>query len=316
MQTYKNLIKVKKSPMKHSKIAIIGAGFVGSTTAYSLLLQNIAAEIILVDINEIRCRGEILDLSDALSFDGTSQIRSGSARDAAQADIIVIAAGKPQKINESRTELLAANTGIINDVFKEIKPINPQAIVIIITNPVDLITHQAQQIADLPYNQVFGSGTFLDTQRLHSIIAHKLHISEQSVDAYILGEHGDTQFAAWSSAKIGGIPALNYPGLTEKDLHTIAMDVKNKAYEIISCKGATYYGIAACVARMCKAIIFDQKLVLPLSVYNEQFDTCLSMPVVLGENGVEKILPIELSSNEQAALIASANQLKKLMNSH
>lgn len=298
--------------MKHSKIAIIGAGFVGSTTAYALLLQNITAEIILVDINEIRCRGEILDLSDALSFDGTSQIKSGTARDAAQADIIIVAAGKPQKINESRIELLAANTEIINSVFKEIKPINPHAIVIIITNPVDLITYHVQQIAGLPRNQAFGSGTFLDSQRLRSVISHKLTVSEQSVDAYILGEHGDTQFAAWSSAKIGGIPVLDFPGITEKDLQAMATEVKNKAYEIISCKGATYYGIAACVARMCKAIIFDQKLVLPLSVYNEKFGICLSMPVILGENGVENILTIPLNNDEEKKLIESVNSLKKI----
>lgn len=303
---------MKNLSMKHSKIAIIGAGFVGSTTAYALLLQNIAAEIILVDINEMRCHGEILDLSDALSFDGTSKIRSGSARDAAQADIIIIAAGKRQKINESRTELLAANTEIINAVFKEIKPINTHAIVIIITNPVDLITYQAQQIAGLPRNQVFGSGTFLDTQRLRNIVGHKLNISEHSVDAYILGEHGDTQFAAWSSAKIGGIPVLDFSGITEKDLQTMATEARNKAYEIISCKGATYYGIAACVARMCKAIIFDQKLILPLSVYNEQFDICLSMPVVLGENGVEKILSVPLNNNEEKKLNESAKTLKEL----
>jgi L-lactate dehydrogenase len=298
--------------MKHSKIAIIGAGFVGSTTAYALLLQNIVAEIILVDINEIRCRGEILDLSDALSFDGASQIRSGSSSDAAQADIIIIAAGKPQKMNESRTELLAANTEVINAIFKEIKPINQGAIVIVITNPVDLITYQAQQIAGLPHNQVFGSGTFLDTQRLRSIIGHKLHISEQSVDAYILGEHGDSQFAAWSSAKIGGIPLSEYPGVQQKDLEVLAIEVRDKAYEIISCKGATYYGIAACVARICKAIIFDQKLVLPLSVYNEKFNICLSMPVVLGENGVEKILSVPLNDNEEKKLAESAKTLKEL----
>lgn len=298
--------------MKHSKIAIIGAGFVGSTTAYALLLQDIAAEIILVDINEIRCRGEILDLSDALSFDGTSQIKSGTSDDAAQADIIIIAAGKPQKANESRVELLAANTKIINEVFKKIKPINPEAIIIVVTNPVDLITYQIQQIAGLPQNQVFGSGTFLDTQRLHSIIGHKLHISEESIDAYILGEHGDTQFAAWSSAKIGGVPALNFPNLTLKELTEMATDVKNKAYEIISCKGATYYGIAACVARMCKAIIFDQKLILPLSIFNQEFGICLSMPVVLGENGIEKIIPIPLNEDEKKQLNKSAETLKKL----
>lgn len=299
--------------MKHSKIAIIGAGFVGSTTAYALLLQNIVAEIILVDINEVRCRGEILDLSDALSFDGASKIRSGNAQDAAQADIIIIAAGKPQEINETRTELFSANTKIIESVFKEIKPINSQAIVIVITNPVDLITLQAQKISGLPRNQLFGSGTFLDTQRLHSIISHKLHLSEKSIDAYILGEHGDSQFVAWSSAQIGGIPVLDFPGLVQKDLDAMAQEVKDKAYEIIACKGATYYGIAACVARMCKAIIFDQKLVLPLSTYHEDLQVCLSMPVVLGENGIEKILSIPLDDNEQKKLAESAQELHALI---
>ena len=302
--------------MKHSKIGIIGAGFVGSTTAYALLLQNIAAEIILIDINEIRCRGEILDLSDAIPSDGASQIRAGNAQDAAQADIIIIAAGKPQKINESRTELLNANIQIVESVFAEIKPINPQAIVIIITNPVDLITYHAQKISGLPRNQIFGSGTFLDTQRLCTIVAHKLHVSEKSVDAYILGEHGDSQFAAWSSAKIGGIPVADFSELTAQDLEAMATEVRDKAYEIISCKGATYYGIATCVAQMCKAIIFDQKLVLPLSTYNEQFNVCLSMPVVLRENGIEKILPIPLSDNEQKKFAESAKQLRQFLNAN
>src|SRR5579872_6747458 len=152
--------------MKHSKIAIIGAGFVGSTTAYALLLQHIAAEIILVDIDEIRCRGEILDLSDALSFDSTSYIRAGNAQDAAQADIIIIAAGQPQKTDQSRTDLLKANKAIVNNIIESIKPIQQNAIIIVITNPVDLITYHIQSIASLPRNQIFGSGTFLDTQRL------------------------------------------------------------------------------------------------------------------------------------------------------
>jgi L-lactate dehydrogenase len=299
--------------MKHSKIAIIGAGLVGSTTAYALLLQNIIAEIILVDINEVRCKGEILDLSDALSLDDTSQIKIGNSRDAANADIIIIAAGQPQKINQSRTELLKANNAIVTLIFEEITPINPEAIIIIITNPVDILTLKVQALSGLPKNQVFGSGTFLDTQRLCTILSHKLSISAKSIDTYILGEHGDSQFVAWSSTKIGGIAILDFPNITKKNLDEIATEVKDKAYEIIACKGATYYGIAACVARICKAIIFDQKLVLPLSTYHEEFKLCLSMPVVLGENGIEKILPISLNTNEQKKLIASAEQLTLLI---
>ena len=299
--------------MKHSKIAIIGAGFVGSTTAYALLLKNIAAEIILVDVNEIRCRGEILDLSDALSFDGTSKVRLGNAQDAAQADIIVIAAGKPQEPNEDRRKLLQTNKSVFDAIFAAIKPINPQAIVIIVTNPLDLMTYYAQSLAGLPHNQVFGSGTFLDTLRLRNIIAEKAGVANTSVDAYILGEHGDSQFAAWSSAQIAGIPIAEYPGIQLKDLDAMATAVKNKAYEIIACKGSTYFGIATCVTRICEAIIFDQKLVMPLSVYNEKYDMCISLPAVLGENGIEKILPIPLNNDEQKKLIDSAQQLRDLI---
>lgn len=299
--------------MKHSKIAIIGAGFVGSTTAYALLLKSIAAEIILVDVNEVRCRGEILDLSDALSFDGTSKIRLGNAQDAAQADIIVIAAGKPQEPNEDRRKLLQANKPTFDAIFTTIKPINPQAIIIIVTNPLDLMTYYAQSLAGLPRNQIFGSGTFLDTLRLHSIIAEKTGVASSSVDAYILGEHGDSQFAAWSSAQIAGIPIADYPDIQPKDLDAMAESVKNKAYEIIACKGSTYFGIATSVARMCEAIIFDQKLVMPLSVYNEKYDMCISLPAILGENGIEKILPIPLDNDEQKKLIDSAQQLRKLL---
>ena len=299
--------------MKHSKIAIIGAGFVGSTTAYALLLKNIAAEIILVDVNEIRCRGEILDLSDALSFDGTSKVRLGNAQDAAQADIIVIAAGKPQEPNEDRRTLLQTNKSVFDAIFAAIKPINSQAIVIIVTNPLDLMTYYAQSLAGLPHNQVFGSGTFLDTLRLRNIIAEKAGVANTSVDAYILGEHGDSQFAAWSSAQIAGIPIAEYPGIQLKDLDAMATAVRNKAYEIIACKGSTYFGIATCVTRICEAIIFDQKVVMPLSVYNEKYDMCISLPAVLGENGIEKILPIPLNNDEQKKLIDSAQQLRDLI---
>ena len=299
--------------MKHSKIAIIGAGFVGTTTAYALILKNIAAEIILVDVNEVRCRGEILDLSDALSFDGTSKIRLGTPQDASQADIIVIAAGKPQAPHEDRLALLTTNKPILDSIFMAIKPINPQTIVIIVTNPLDLMTSYAQSIAGLPYNQIFGTGTFLDTLRLRGIIAEKTGVAQTSVDAYILGEHGDSQFAAWSSAQIAGIPIGEYPGIQHNDLNTMSEAVKNKAYEIVACKGSTYFGIATSVARMCEAIIFDQKLVMPLSIYSEQYDVCISLPAILGESGIEKILPIPLDSDEQKKLADSVEQLKSCL---
>jgi L-lactate dehydrogenase len=296
--------------MKHSKIAVIGAGSVGSTTAYALLLKNIAAEIILVDIDEKRCHGEILDLSDALAFDGTSKIRSGNAQDAAQADIIVIAAGKAQKPGETRHDLLAANTKIISDIFTAIKPINPAAIVIMVTNPLDALTMLAQSLAELPRNQIFGSGTFLDTMRLRGIIADKLNIARTSVHAYVIGEHGDSQIVAWSCAEIAGTPIEQFPGVEQKDFEVIAQEVKNIAYNIIACKGSTHFGIAACVAHICQAIIFNQKVIIPLSTYIEEYDTVFSMPCVLGENGIEKIISIPLNESEEKKLKISAQELK------
>jgi L-lactate dehydrogenase len=298
--------------MKHSKIAIIGAGTVGSTIAYTLLLKTITAEVILVDIDETRCHGEILDLSDAMFFNGTSVIRAGTPADAAQADIIIIAAGKPQKPKETRLELLAANKTIITNIFNSIKPLNPQAIFIMVTNPVDPLTMLAQSLSGLPRNQLFGTGTFLDTLRLRGLIAQKTDVSIESINAYVVGEHGDAQCAAWSSADIAGIPIAQFPGIIKEDCTIMAQQTKDKAYDIIACKGSTSFGIAACVAAMCEAIIFDQKIIMPLSTYDEEYKTCLSMPAVLGENGIEKIIAIPLNDDEQKIVADSAQQLHNL----
>ncbi|MGB8366792.1 MAG: L-lactate dehydrogenase [Candidatus Babeliales bacterium] len=297
--------------MVNKKIAIIGAGSVGSTIVYALILKNINAEILLIDIDEKRCKGEVLDLSDTL-FCGAAKIKSSRLQDVSQADIIIIAAGARQKPKQSRTDLIAINRSIIAAILEQIRPIKQHAIIIMVTNPVDILTFDAQQFSGLPRNQVFGSGTFLDTVRLHGILAKKLNIAMQSINAYILGEHGDTQFAAWSIANIAGVPLLNFPQINKKILTQIAEEARKKAYEIISCKGATYYGIAACVTTICQAIILDQKLVIPLSCYIPTFNICLSIPIILGGKGIEQILEIPLNKIEQQQLIKSAEYLQKL----
>jgi L-lactate dehydrogenase len=296
--------------MKHSKIAIIGAGSVGTTTAYALMLKNIAAEIIMVDIDETRCKGEILDLSDVLSFCGSSSVRTGSAQEAGQADIIIIAAGKKQKPGESRIDLIDTNKKIIASIMGTIKPISPHAVIIMVTNPVDILTLCAQEYSGLPRNQVFGSGTLLDTLRAKGLIARELNVAEQSVQLFILGEHGDTQVPAWSTAQIGGIPILDT--FTQKDLDLIAEKTRKKAYEIISCKGATFFGIASCIATMCEAILFNQKLIVPVSCFIERYTICLSMPAVLGQNGIEKIINIPLNQQEANKLDESAHYLSSI----
>ncbi|HEX4068809.1 MAG TPA: L-lactate dehydrogenase [Candidatus Babeliales bacterium] len=294
--------------MKHSKIAIIGAGTVGSTIAYALLLKTIIAEVILVDIDQTRCHGEILDLSDATFFNGSSQIRAGTPQDAAQSDIIIIAAGKAQDPGETRLDLLKANHKIISNIFDSIKPVHPQAIIIMVTNPLDPLTMLAQKLSGLPKHQVFGTGTFLDSLRLRGIVAQKINIAPSSVNAYVIGEHGDAQCAAWSSADIAGTPITQFPDLAN-NLDSIAQQVKDKAYEIIQCKGSTSFGIATCVAAICEAIVFDQKTVIPLSVYMQEYKVYFSMPVVVGENGIEKILSIPLNNDEQKKIFNSAQKL-------
>lgn len=296
--------------MKPSKIAIIGAGAVGSTTAYAILVKNIAAEIVLIDIDQVRCSGEVLDLSDALSFHRSSSIRIGSASDAKDADIIVIAAGIAQKPGQTRTELVTKNREIITAVIKSITPLNPDAIIIMVTNPVDIMTLHAQSLVNIPRNQVIGSGTWLDSKRMGVIIAEMLGVSERSVNAFILGEHGDSQFPAWSSAYVGCVPLLEYPGIDAKKLDDIAQNVRNKAYEIIKCKGATFFGIASCVAAICECILFNQRLIVPVSTYIEEFKVCLSMPVVLGKRGIERHIAIHLNDEEKKLLAASAQALR------
>jgi len=298
--------------MKKSKVAIIGAGNVGSTTAYAIMLKNLASEIILVDINEIHCIGEIYDLDDALSFSYTSSIKKGTPQQAAQADIIIITAGKKQEPGQDRRALLETNKKVISDIFNSLKPVQKHAIVIIVTNPLDILTLHAQQVSGLSEKQVFGSGTYLDSQRLRGFIAKKLNVAEQSVEAYILGEHGDTQFPAWSCADIGGAPIKNFKQMTESVLHDMAEETRLKAYEIIKCKGATFFGIATCVADICENIIFNQKRIMPLSIFVKELGVCLSLPVVLGAHGIEKILELPLDNKEKELLKKSAESLEKM----
>lgn len=299
--------------MRHTKIAIVGAGAVGASCAYSILWKNIAAEIMLVDINEVRCKGEILDLSDAVPFTCASCIHSGTFQEAGKADIIIICAGARQKPGQSRTELLETNKNVVTSIIQSMQPINKQAIIIMVTNPVDIMAYVAQHIAGLPKEQVIGSGTWLDTQRLRTAIARQTAISCKSVEVFMLGEHGETQFAAWSCATIGCVPAAQYPGLTLEQREKLASGTKNLVYTIIECKEATYYGIGACVADICECIVFNQRRVLPLSSYMDEYKVSLSMPVVLGEHGIEKYVPIPLDQHEKQLLKESVTKLQGLV---
>ena len=300
--------------MEHAKIAIIGAGAVGATTTYALLLRNIGTEITLIDIDEKRCEGEILDLSDALSFSRTSKLKKGTLADAKKSNIIIICAGARQKPGQKREELIEINKNIITSIAKNIQPISPNTIVIMVTNPVDIMTYFAQKEFNLPKEQVFGTGTFLDTQRIRRCIAKTLQIADQSVHAYMVGEHGDTQFAAWSSASVAGRPLLDFPQINKNILDQFLLSTRKKAYDIIECKGATFFGIATCVSAICENILFDRRYVMPLSTYIKAFDVCMSIPVVLGAKGIERIIESPFDQSEKKLFTTSGEKLKGIIN--
>lgn len=298
--------------MNHSKIAVIGVGNVGATIAYTLMLKNIAAEILLVDLNAARCRGEFLDLEDVLPFSSTSKIKDATLQQAAQADIIIITAGMPQKPGQTRLELLTINKSIMDSIIKDLTPLNPQAIIVVVANPLDLLTLHIQNKQVLPRSHIFGSGTFLDTQRLKFAIAHKFDVAPSAITTYILGEHGDTQFPAWSSTECAGKPILSFANIDQAQLDALAQEAKNKAYEIISCKGYTNYGISMCVATLCQSIIFNQKQIFPVSCYVAEFDVCLSMPCIISQKGIEKLYPLVLNDHEKQQLQKSVQSLKAI----
>jgi L-lactate dehydrogenase len=299
--------------MKKSTVAIVGTGVVGSTTAYTLLLSGFVSKIMLIDTNVQRCKGELEDLLDARPFGGNAEIVQGTLQEAGQADIVIIAAGMAQKPDQPRIELLNTNRKIIASIIAGMKPLNKDLIIIMVTNPVDVLTLQAQELSGLPRNQIFGSGTLLDSQRLRGKIGDKLGIAQQSIHAYVLGEHGDTQFVAWSCANIGGVPLAAFSELSAKELEQMAQEARQKVYEIIRCKGSTAYGIAACVTAYCQNILLDSKRIAPVSCFVEELKVCLSMPAVLGKQGVERILRLPLSKDEQAKLAVTAAAVRELL---
>lgn len=299
-----------------SKIAIIGAGAVGSTIAYTLVIKTLAAEVVLIDVNENKKVGEVMDLDDGQCFSETGTVSGGDFKDAGDADVIVLTAGAAQKPGETRLDLVNKNKQICESIFKSIGKIKPTAIIVVVANPVDVITYLAQQFSGLPRSQVFGTGTALDTARLRTEVAKEFGVSPQSVSGFMLGEHGDTEFAAWSTVSIGGIPLKEFK-ISAKKLQTIEKRVKTAAYEIINRKGATYYGIAMSVTDILEAILFDQHKILPLSPYLDGCQgvkgMCLGVPAVLGRQGVEKIWPLKLPADEKKKFQDSAKTIKKFL---
>ena len=300
--------------MKQTRIAIIGVGAVGATIAYAFMLKNIVSEIILIDIDVKRCAGEVKDLADTLGFVYSSISIKEATRMQKKADIVIIAAGRAQKPGQTRLELIDANKQIFKSVLDNLRGIKPEALLLIVANPLDLLTWYAHKHFELEASRMFGAGTFLDTQRLKHLLASHLSVAEESIQASIIGEHGDSQVVAWSSVSIGGNHAEKW-GITKEMQQKYADAVKNEAYEIIQAKGATVYGIATCVATLCEIIIFNKKAIVPVSWYHEKYQVCLSLPVVLGNQGVERVADLALTDEENKQLGKSAMLLKEQLNS-
>lgn len=297
--------------VSHSKVAIVGAGAVGASTAYALMFKNICSEILIVDINPEIVQAQVLDLADAASVSHTP-IRGASTEEAGQADIIVITAGAKQKEGEPRTQLIERNYRVLKNIIGSMQPIQPDAIILLVANPVDILTHIAQRLSGLEPNQVIGSGTYLDTTRLCVHLGEIFDVNPQSVNAFVLGEHGDSQMIAWEAATIGGQPLTSFPEFQELDKQAISRAISGKAMEIIRLKGATFYGIGACAADLVHTIMLNRKSVHPVSVYVEKYGVTFSMPAKLGWKGVEKIYDIPLSEEEEALLLESVKALQEI----
>ncbi|KAH0566478.1 hypothetical protein GP486_000120 [Trichoglossum hirsutum] len=293
-------------------IAIVGAGYVGSAIANALLLRQVARDIVLVDIDEDMCRAQVQDLSDA-AFSSATRVTQGTYRDASLCDIIVIAAGIGPRFDESRLSLIDKNLGTLKQVLGAMRPLRQDAIVVVVANPVDLLTYFAQQLSGLPKCQVFGSGTSLDSVRLRAALAERLQISSSAIQANVLGEHGDSQVVAWSTATVGGSPLSNVFPFHLDDQPEIAKATKEKAFDIIKAKGHTSYGIAAVVSSICECIILDRRQVHPLSHWQESLKCCLSLPAILGRSGVLSTIPTPLSEGERALIEKSAKEMRQVV---
>lgn len=297
------------------KISIIGAGSVGATTAYTLMLKNLVSEIVLIDINKKKAEGEARDIDDCLSFTETSEIRTGDYNDARDSDIIILTAGVAQKPGETRLVLADKNKEITKSIFREIGELKSTCIVVVITNPVDVITHTVQEISGLPHNQVFGTGTSLDSARLRTAISQKLNLDSKQVEGFLCGEHGDSEFVAWSNVTVEGKPVTEL--LSEKDMDQMENYIKNEAYEIINLKGATFYGIASVVVDIVEAIALNQNKILPVSSRHEENDEipkiCFGYPCIIGTNGITKRWKINLTEEEKEKLLKSAKTIEQYL---
>src|SRR5688500_11178670 len=307
------------TPVSTRKVGIVGTGMVGASFAFALVQRGLASEIVLVDADRDRAGGEAMDLSHGLSFAPPVEIRAGGYEDLAGAAVVVITAGAHQRPGQTRLDLLDANARMCADVVPRIVAANPGGVILLATNPVDILTHLAAEAAKLPWGRVLGSGTTLDTSRLRFLLGAHFGVDTRSVHAYVIGEHGDTAVPMWSSAEVGGVPLdrLRLPEGRAWDAGVRAAlfeEVRTAAYQIIKRKKATYYAIALALLAVVEAILRDQGTVLTVSTpvrgAHGVHGMALSLPTIVGRGGAREVLDLTLEATEKAAFILSADTLK------
>jgi len=314
-------MNINHKPNKN--IAIIGTGLVGSTTAYTLMQSGLTSEIVLIDVNMDKAKGEEMDLAHGMPFVHPTNIYAGTYSDCAHSDIIIITAGLNQKPSESRIDLVYKNTEVFKTIINEISKYAKDCILLAVTNPVDVLTYVTYKLSGFSKNKVIGSGTVLDSARFRYLLSEHTSIDARNIHAYVLGEHGDTEVPIWSTANIAGIPMEDYCNMCNKcenhmSKYDISSQVKNAAYEIIKRKGSTYYAVALATKKIIQCIIRDEHSVLTVSsfVQNEYpgiCDVCLSLPTIVDKDGINKILPTPISEEESQSLIKSADTLRNII---
>lgn len=304
------------------RCAIIGCGNVGATTAYALLHAHLFSEILLLDIDRARATGESEDLGHAMPFLSPATVRAADYPELAGCELIIITAGAAQRPEETRMDLLRKNATVFRDIVKNICRYNRDAILLVVTNPVDILTELTRRFSGFPPHRVLGSGTVLDTARLKYLIGGQLGIDPRQVHAFIIGEHGDMELPVFSSANVSGIDLSHFcahgcRNCTPSDLDALFVEARDAAYRIIRAKGATYYAVAEAVCRIATAILRDEQTILPVSVAGGGAygitDICMSLPAVIGKNGVTRVLEMPLAEGEQEALLRCAAHMQRAL---
>lgn len=297
------------------KVIIIGCGNVGMSLAYALLNQRTSVnELVLIDLDQKRTEGEVMDLNHCLSFAPSKiDIKVGTYEDCRDAKIVCIAAGASQNPGETRMDLISKNSKIFEDIVAKVMATGFDGIFLIATNPLDVMTYLTWKYSNLPARKIIGSGTSLDTSRLRYLLSEKVGVNPKNVHAYVIGEHGDSEFVPWSHANIGLQSIQDY--ISKEEMEEIADNVKNAAYEIINRKGATYYGIGMCLVRIINAILGDENTIITVSTYDPNNDVFIGMPAIINSDGIKKKIYVELNDEETKKLQKSIDTIKDAINS-